>query len=307
MKRSLIIGATMFGLLSYLIVAAFLSLIKRTPAQWDLSILLIGLAYCVGVYLILCRPLFRLALPQLQAQFDLGLRILLFVLMISPPLVAFGYFLGGLRDLLDWHELVLTVLPAVLLAAVSYEKWKSVWIVYALLIGGTVPSYFLFQDVLSGFTVFQPFLVANINFYLLKTFMILTVMFAFIALFASLSWDDLFVGAAALCAYVGIMGVVVPLTFAILSDQAWHNYLHAIPYLILDVTILILINRRLRVPGWGFPAWTTALVVSVLATFGFLWLKGNPDYWGLSLFTLSLLQLGLLSLLVPLFRQGVRS
>lgn len=109
-------------------------------------------AYTLGVHLFLTWPLTTMAFPSLKNK-SRWAQLFIPTVMASLPLLSFAYYLGGIRDLLGFHEALLIVIPAVLLATHFYGKIKEAWLFTAMIVIATFLPFWIVNDVLSHFPV----------------------------------------------------------------------------------------------------------------------------------------------------------
>ncbi len=145
------------------------------------------------------------------------------VLFALPPFLSYVYYLGGLRNLLELHEAVLTIVPAVLLGYLAFRMTGSA-LVFAFFVATlTFLPLFLINDVLSPFKVVVVFSPKGPELSFLRA------LCAVIALWAGASSRvtprSLSQGALILTAYGFLMNVLLPPLFAEAGrlDPAWIN------------------------------------------------------------------------------------
>jgi hypothetical protein len=130
------------------------------------SVLITLPIFLLGLHAMLVFPVTQLAYPVLKRRFTTrALRILIVAGYLVPPLLAFGFYKGGINELMDVQELLLIVVPPAVIAALIFEASGAAWLVTAFLGVATWFSFYYMNDGLSGFDTFGSYYSVSAGFY----------------------------------------------------------------------------------------------------------------------------------------------
>lgn len=165
-KPALLLWAALF---LYLPLGALLGLCSFSEWRFSLSLPFAMVLFFIGSGFVVFWPLSHLVMPSLPTVSLPAARVALLAGLACPPLFAFACYRGGYRDLMDAHEAFLAVVPPAVLASWLWEhtrraSWFVGFIVSALMI-----SFFLVNDVLSGYETLTSYLSSSGGFYVLRS------------------------------------------------------------------------------------------------------------------------------------------
>jgi hypothetical protein len=123
---------------------------------FPLSFLIHGVFLIFMVHTILVWPITSLAFPSIEKVKSEKIQWLVLVLLLTPPLLSFSYYLGKFKDRFDYLEMVMVVLPVVSLGAALFLKTKKAGILTAVILLGSGFSWFICNEILAPWdTVFR--------------------------------------------------------------------------------------------------------------------------------------------------------
>lgn len=109
-----------------------------------------------SVHTILVWPITQFVTREVEGLKSASLRRLLFVALVSVPLLSFGYYLGTFKTALDYFELFLLVVPQAVVGVHFYEESGKSWTFSLYLTLAVYFGFFLFGDLLGPFvTLFR--------------------------------------------------------------------------------------------------------------------------------------------------------
>ncbi len=147
-----LVFASFAGLLFLpLSIAAGWAQVGVGPSAGALAALVKTGLYAVFLHAVLVWPLCGFVFSQQGQRWGVFERVAVCLLLISPPLVSFLYFLCG-DGLTDVWDLALTVVPAVAWGALLYERSQRPWLFSLALALATSLPWLWLGDRLGGFS-----------------------------------------------------------------------------------------------------------------------------------------------------------
>jgi len=125
--------------------------------------------YAFFVHVFLIWPTTSLALKQWEKIPTRSLRVLVLTLLLSPPLISYAYFRGGVKDLMDLHDLFLAVIPPALVVSLLFEATRRVTLVSLFLSAATYLPLYVLSDVLSPMNTLFTYAPQGSTFYVLRS------------------------------------------------------------------------------------------------------------------------------------------
>lgn len=257
--------------------------------------------YVIAVDLVLVRPVTLVLFPLLKSESPAILRVYLILALLCPPLFSFGYYRGGIKDLMDFHDLFLMVFPAVAIAATLFEVFRRRYL-FSLFLGlSTVLPIFLINDVLSAFLVPVSYFSTGGGFYLLRTFLpVIAVWFVLFSVFtpwrspvgrATLS--NLGYGFLGLAIYTFVQRTLIPAGVAMSRQESFKDYVAIDPWWLVYLGIVFFLARRTQL-GYKllFVVGSGIILFSITKLSFFLW-NPNTTFWDLGWFANQLCVLGI--------------
>ncbi len=296
--------------LSYpLIVGSFLLLFAHFPVGYLLGLcsfgvnpftwgsafkafLFIGL-FLIGVEGILARPISQWIYPQLKPGSCRILRIYLIALLVVPPLLSFSYFVGGIRELMDFHDIFICVVPAVFIGSILFDVYRRHWLFSAFLGTATAIPIFIINDVLSGFEVPINYFSSSGSFYLWRTALPILAVWSVVLFYRNPFKDvvtaDTFrnfcFGFLGLSIYAFALRVLLPFGISISQKVPVDRYWVRDLWWILYLGAAFFFIRRTRL-GYFVLALTSGMSGLVHAVrIAFFVCDPNTTFWGLSWFS----------------------
>ncbi len=174
--------------------------------------------YALGVHVLLVWPLCGFAFLQYAGRWTAFERVTACLLLLSPPVLSFLYFQTG-QGLTDFWDLALTVVPAVGLGALLFERTGRPWVFSLVLALSTSVPWLWLGDRLGGFSPLFTYGVLQSDFQTLRAaFGALSLAVTGAALgHSALSRDEGKIIAGKTMAALGVLQLVVSVIGPILS------------------------------------------------------------------------------------------
>lgn len=289
------------------IIIAFLLLFAHLPVGFVLGFCTFGvnplsiaalsqLVFWIALYVIvvdfvLVRPVALMLFPLLKLSTAI-LRVYLILALLCPPILSFGYYRGGIKDLMDFHELFLTVCPAVAIAGTFFEVFRRRRL-FSLFLGlSTALPIFLVNDVLSYFLVPVSYFSTGGGFYLLRTFFpVFAVWFVLLGVFTP--WrspvgretlSNLGYGFLGLAIVTFVQRILIPVGVVIARQESFKDYVVVDLWWLVYLGIVFFLARRTRLGcKLLFVVGSVIALFSLIKLSFFLW-NPNTTFWGLGWF-----------------------
>jgi hypothetical protein len=161
-----------FLLYAFLPIAWMLGLCTFLPIDGNVRPVRVGLYVFIHFFLIfsvVVWPVTNLAYKQLEKIDVKALRVFSLFAFFAIPIAAFACYQASFREVMDFHEVFLAVVPAATLAAITWEETRKSGWVTLILAGATFIPIFLCNDVLGPFAVLWKYASSNSGFYLLRS------------------------------------------------------------------------------------------------------------------------------------------
>lgn len=133
-----------------------------------LSLVLSFFFYWGAIHAVLALPISLMALPQIDKWKLKFWRVVTFSALTTAPIVAFGFYRGGFKEIMDFNEVMLVAIPGCVLASLVYDRCRIPRAFSFLLAISTFFSFFLLNDVLGTLPTVGQYMAEGASFYVLR-------------------------------------------------------------------------------------------------------------------------------------------
>ncbi len=165
--------AGLAGLFLYLPITSIVGLCSFDVQPLSPSLLGYFVAVFLGVHVILVTPIASLVYPQFSKKMrgsgSEARRVFLVLLLLTPPLLSFVSFRGGLTSLMDAHEALLLVVPPLVLGTLLFEKTDKSYLFSSFVAVAIFIPLFVINDILSPIETPIRYLSRSGGFYFWRT------------------------------------------------------------------------------------------------------------------------------------------
>ncbi|MCB0405701.1 MAG: hypothetical protein KDD51_13040 [Bdellovibrionales bacterium] len=184
------------------------------------------------VHVVLVSPVVHFVYPQLSPRWRGNgmrvVRVLLTLAFLMPPLVGFAYFLDGMKQLADVHELLLVVALSVTMGFLLYEAFQKTWVFSMFVWVSIAIPFFFLNDVLNSTVTVWSYLSLGGWFYTWRIALTIAAFMAYLCYYAKTCTDDTWPERVAnwslsfvvLGLYSLSIKILVPIVFSAFSGNA---------------------------------------------------------------------------------------
>lgn len=136
--------------------------------------------YLVVIHCALIWPMTHQVSPHLATK-PPWFRTTFTTLFIAAPLMSYAYYRGGASDVYDIHEIIVSILPAVVVAVLFFESTGRRWILTALIATMTFVPLFVANHVMGKIPVLLVYGPRSGAFWIVRTALpLLSLVFAIV-------------------------------------------------------------------------------------------------------------------------------
>jgi len=120
---------------------------------WGIKAIFLALSFGISTHFVLVRPLVQWVWNRAEnvSRFKL---ISISSILISLPMITFGYWLGDVKTVLQAQEVTLIVVPAVVLSTLVYDKTRQIYYWSAALAVMAFFYFFIINEILNPFQTY---------------------------------------------------------------------------------------------------------------------------------------------------------
>ncbi len=244
--------------------------------------------YWGAVHVVLVVPLSMMAMTQISRWPQKFWRVIVITLLTLPPLAAYAYFRGGIKEIMDFNEIMLVVIPACVIGALGYDKCRIPLAFSLFLAVSTFFSFFIMNDILGTLPTVANYLSDGAAFYVCRQ--LTPVLGLFVGCFLlgrenmprrNRSQETFFLSTLAFFVYAVVTHYVIPFIADLMAKGNEANHLsHDLGWLISGVACVFLYIKK----PWMLKA-LLPLCFGYMALLAFqfvqAWRVEGGDYWKL--------------------------